>query len=91
MMPDESISEIVVSASGLKLIGVDEPHYVEMGDKDIERRWLMLEIVLAEARRSGAEVIEVDLRYRDGAALKLKAAPKTLVADGRRVKEKKAD
>ena len=87
-MPENNISEIVVSSDGgIDLIGVDEPRYVNLGGADIERRWFVLEIVVADARRSGAEVYGVDLRYKDGAALKLKDGPRTLVADGGSVTE----
>jgi len=90
MMPESNISEIVVAPGGVKLIGIDEPRLVNLGDKNFEKRWLTLEVALAEANRSGAEVVSVDLRYKDGASLKFKAAPKTLVADGGVLKENEA-
>jgi cell division protein FtsQ len=85
VVPISSISEIMVNPSGYELMGVGELCRVRLGDGDIKNRWAVLELVLTDARRSGSEIMGVDLRYKDGAVLKLKADAKTLLADVRRV------
>ncbi len=83
IMPAEGISEIIITPGGMKMLGTGSLRYVNFGDADISESWHALEMVIADARRSGAEVVGVDLRYKKGAAVRLKTDPKTMVADGR--------
>ena len=83
IMPADRISEIIVAHGEMKLLGTAGLRYVNFGDANISKSWSALEAVLADARRSGAEVVGVDLRYREGAAVRLKTDAKTMVADGR--------
>ena len=85
VLPLSSISEIVVAPGGYEIMGVGELCRLRLGEGDIKHRWAALELVLTDARRSGCEVMGADLRYKDGAVLKLKADSKTLLADVQRL------
>lgn len=79
------ISEVVAKESGIQIVGVNAPYLIKLDSGDIDGSWAKLENVLADAQRSGMEVLEADVRYRDGIALMVRGTPKTLVAENARV------
>ena len=81
---DSNISEIILTDHGMEIVLIGPPYSIKMGYELADENWSKLETVLADAQRNGEEVVGVDLRYREGAALRVKSSPQTLVADGRR-------
>lgn len=83
LLPAAQISEIIISPLGrITLFTTGALERVDFGKKDIDSQWAMLEAVLADVKRSGLEVVSVNLNHTRGAAVRIKKAdPSTLVAD----------
>lgn len=83
LLPAAQISEIIISPLGrITLFTTGALERVDFGKKDIDSQWATLEAVLADVKRSGLEVVSVNLNHTRGAAVRIKKAdPSTLVAD----------
>lgn len=85
VFPQKMISQIIVKPGRrFTILTIGSLKRVELAGDDIERRWSVLETVLAEIARSNMEVAEVNVNYSDGAAVRFHiTAPVTVVADTR--------